>query len=874
MTTKPSEHYKFRAIKVFGSTESLANQEKRYQVVYEESVSTYIYCEFSFYNKLFDEKDWKTKITLKCFESSSSKLICDREIKQDVKQDENIVYIREGWGNDTPGAFWRRGSYRWQAWIDDVYVDEITFYIEKEGPATPEKNPYFNIQSIKFYEAPYEGLELAKRKYLKAFNGAETRYIWAELNAENLIKNYKFWACELKFNFRKSSGYLKGKDTQVRLVYPHEDSFSVCIGWGSSNKTCWVKDHYSLDLIFMDQLIATMYFEVEDTDIPASAQDFIPAAPGISTKAGSEAQPASSDTENLEEVMQELNELIGLESIKNRIKEYATYLDFLSIRMSKGIDEEEKINLHSVFTGSPGTGKTTVARLLGKIYKHLGLLSKGMVLTVDRAELVGPFIGQTAPKTKETIDKARGGILLIDEAYSLARKDDDSKDFGHEVIEILVKEMSDGPGDIAIIVAGYTKEMEIFLNSNPGLKSRFNLYFQFPDYLPQELLKISDYGLKRRKLTITAPARELLYKKLVEAYRNRTLSFGNARYVNSLIDESKMNLGLRVMALPNHDALTVEQLSTIQPADIEKIFTTKQKSKADIPIDEDYLKDSIKQLKSMVGLDEIKCDIDEIVKLVRFYREMGKDVCQVFSLHSVFMGNPGTGKTTVARLLANIFKALGILERGHLVECDKQALVAGYIGQTTQKTAALIDQAMGGILFIDEAYSLAEGGERDYGREAMEILLKRMEDHRGEVVVIVAGYTNKMETFLESNPGVKSRFDRYFTFPDYDPDELYDISLRMLEETDISPDRAAQKHLRQYFEFLYQTKDEYFGNGRTARKIIEEAIKNQNLRLADLPRKKRKPELLQKLILKDIEEFKIDLTKCDARKRTIGFSPP
>lgn len=177
--------------------------------------------------------------------------------------------------------------------------------------------------------------------------------------------------------------------------------------------------------------------------------------------------------------------------MKKEVKNHIDYLNFLKLRQERGFQDSERINLHSVFTGNPGTGKTTVVKLLGQIYKSMGLLSKGHVKEVDRSQLIGEYIGQTAPKVKKAIEEAKGGILFIDEAYSLAREADDSKDFGKEAIEVLIKEMSDGSKDLAIMVAGYPHEMEVFLKSNPGMRSRFANYFHFEDYLPDELHSIA-----------------------------------------------------------------------------------------------------------------------------------------------------------------------------------------------------------------------------------------------------------------------------------------------------------------------------------------------------------------------------------------------
>jgi SpoVK/Ycf46/Vps4 family AAA+-type ATPase len=259
-----------------------------------------------------------------------------------------------------------------------------------------------------------------------------------------------------------------------------------------------------------------------------------------------------------------------------------------------------------------------------------------------------------------------------------------------------------------------------------------------------------------------------------------------------------------------------------------------------------------------------------LVKLVRFYREIGKDVRQSFSLHTVFTGNPGTGKTTVARILAQIYKALGILERGNLVECDRQDLVGGFVGQTAIKTNDVLTKAMGGVLFVDEAYALSEGGENDFGKEAVETILKRMEDNRGDFIVIVAGYTDNMKRFLESNPGLSSRFDRELTFEDYDAIQLHEIALKMLANNGIKANEKASLHIKDYAEFLYKTRNKFFGNARSMRKVVEEAIKNQHLRLAKIETAGRSKEMIYELVYEDVAEFIID-PNAAADKRTIGF---
>ncbi|MEI6853291.1 MAG: AAA family ATPase, partial [Bacteroidota bacterium] len=290
----------------------------------------------------------------------------------------------------------------------------------------------------------------------------------------------------------------------------------------------------------------------------------------------------------------------------------------------------------------------------------------------------------------------------------------------------------------------------------------------------------------------------------------------------------------------------------------------------DLSIDERLLADCMQELNALTGMESCKEEVNELVKLVKYYRESGKDILNRFSLHSVFIGNPGTGKTTLARLMSKIYKALGLLERGHVVEADRERLVAAYVGQTAIKTKELIDQAKGGVLFIDEAYALAEGGGNDFGKEAIEVILKNMEDMRGELAVIVAGYPDNMNQFLESNPGLKSRFNKTFVFTDFTAEQLYLIGLQMLKNEYLTPDAEAEDHLKRYFASLIAHKDKFFGNARTVRNVMEEAVRNQQLRMADTPSSQRNQMMMETLTMKDVEEFKI-MDDAQSTGGSIGF---
>lgn len=866
-----TKNYRFRELKVYASTEWLADNRKKYRQVFDRFDTSYIYTELSFYNKLFDEDDWEIELELKCFVlKKEKKEICNLAFKRKVSKFDNVVYIREGWGNKKPGAFWKKGTYFWEVWVKNEKIATKYFYIEEaENRFLEEINPYVEIQSLKLYEGPYDDVPELERVYYKSYSEEDTRYIYSEIVLKNNNFN-KAWQLELFIKFFNDARELKGQIVRLMKVEKKEELIRLTAGWGSNVKGSWRKEKYTVEIVFLDKLLAVIPFQVGDTFEEGVSGVMLPANQSTTMLVEVE-----EDTVPFEEVFDELDKLIGLHDVKRKVKEHAQYLQFLKLRKEKGYKESDEMLVHSVFTGNPGTGKTTVAKMMGKLYKKMGLLSRGHVHEVDRVDLVGEYIGQTAPKVREAIDKARGGVLFIDEAYALARSNDDSKDFGREVIEILVKEMSNGDGDLAVIVAGYPKEMKYFIDSNPGLKSRFKLYFDFTDYLPQELSVIADYAAREKHIKLSDAAKAKIDEKIVNAFRTRDKTFGNARFVFDLIEQAKMNLGLRIMEAKHPEQMPTEELAIVLPQDIDKISTTTNRILPNIPVDAGLLNSSLAELDSLIGMPEIKARIHELVRLVQFYKETGKNALNTFSLHTVFLGNPGTGKTTVARILTSIYKALGILERGHMIETDRQGLVAGYVGQTAIKTTEKLDDSLGGVLFIDEAYTLTmKGGSAhgDFGDEAVQTILKRMEDDRGLFFVFVEGYTENMENFLKSNPGLSSRFDQILKFEDYSPDELLEIALVMIKNENYHITDDAKDLLHEKIKNLHLYRDKYFGNARTVRQIIQELMKFQNLRMAGYSSEEYKNIDTNLINVDDINSLTVFGVKDIFEKKGIGFN--
>ena len=571
---------------------------------------------------------------------------------------------------------------------------------------------------------------------------------------------------------------------------------------------------------------------------------------------------------NLDEILEQLDKNIGLSSIKTAVRDLIDYIQFMKERKEVGLKAQEKIGVNAIFLGNPGTGKTTIARLMGKIFKGMGLLPKGEVIEVDRSALVGQYVGETAQKTEKIIEESMGNVLFIDEAYTLVKKGA-GNDFGQEAIDVILKRMEDKKGEFFVIVAGYPDEMETFLSSNPGLKSRFTHTFNFEDYTPDELLQIFKLMMTGEDYRIADEAEELLMKEFTKLYRARDKNFGNARTVRRFFDDAKIQLSKRYLKIPKHER-TKEKLTTIIVEDIKSIVEDKKDVKdVRIPINEEALSEAMGELDKLVGLTSVKNDVRDMVKLARYFNETGEDLKSKFSSHVLYFGNPGTGKTTVARIMSRIYSALGVLQKGHLIETDRQGLVASYVGQTADKTKQMIDQALGGTLFIDEAYTLVKGSENDFGKEAIDTLLKRMEDDRGKLIVIAAGYTEEMKGFLESNPGMKSRFTKTFNFEDYTPDEMMEIIGRILKSKNQKIVDDAKELLHKHFNELYRSRDKNFGNARIVRNVMDAANKNMLLRLSSIAPADVTEELKNTFVLDDFNDT-LGTTKTEKKTEVKG----
>ena len=558
--------------------------------------------------------------------------------------------------------------------------------------------------------------------------------------------------------------------------------------------------------------------------------------------------PAGTTLINIGESEKKLGELIGLSGIKESIRKIKAY--------ALNNKDSEDLNIHMCFLGNPGSGKTEVARYIAGILYENKILPTNKVIEVDRSGLVSQYFGATAEKTSRVISRAMGGVLFIDEAYALGNNADVGTDYGKEAIDTLVKAMEDYRGKFCVILAGYKNEMLQMLSTNPGFKSRIQFMLDFPNYSRDELKSITELMLKNRHYTIGDTALSRILD--ITDIKRKDPNFATAREIRNILDQVMMCQNLRRAGSDDTELGIVDVNKYIQDAKIN-LPTSGTGTANKILTGEE-------ELDQLIGLAAIK----RMIKKIKAYakRNQGQEG---FNLHMCFYGNPGTGKTEVARILSRILYDAGVLPEAKLVETDSHGLLGKFVGETAPKTQAKINDAMNGVLFIDEAYGLvstntASGGVTSYGEEAIAVLLKEMEDRRGQFCVILAGYKDEMKTMLSANPGLESRIQFTLDFPDYTREELGEIAVAFLKKKKYEIDEPALNRLLDVTEY-YRNRPN-FANARTVRNILDQVIMNQNLRTEDTDGDNL-------IVVDDVEDYLmdegIDLTKAGNGQRRIGF---
>lgn len=478
---------------------------------------------------------------------------------------------------------------------------------------------------------------------------------------------------------------------------------------------------------------------------------------------------------------QDLLKMEGLASVKKSLKQL---LDLVVNNAGREEREQKLLNtaLNRVFLGNPGTGKTTVAQLYGRILADLGLLSKGEVLLKTASDFVGNAMGCSEEMTRGILEQAKGCVLVIDEAYGLysAASGGKNEPYREAVINTLVEQIQGVPGeDRAVILLGYKEEMEEMLSkTNPGMSRRFQLEnaFVFEDYDDTALVKILKFAASKDGLQVSTETAIFAVKRLTKARAGP--HFGNAGAVNNLLSSAKLRM---------QDRLTVNR--------------NRQQKQDDVLLSEDFVPPGYTEevmtadslLQGLVGCHSIRSKLEDYRDVVEGYRAMGKDPKDVLSFNYIFTGAPGTGKTTIARLLGKMFLSLGLIPTDDFIETSASDLVPGYVGQTGGKTREIFSKARGKVLFIDEAYQLNPKHGGSFMQEAVDEIVKCLthQDYKGKMIVILAGYEKEIDEMLDVNQGLRSRFTERIPFDDFSVETIQDMLLNRLQLANSAIDHLA-----------------------------------------------------------------------------------
>ncbi|GAA4616802.1 AAA family ATPase [Saccharopolyspora hordei] len=508
---------------------------------------------------------------------------------------------------------------------------------------------------------------------------------------------------------------------------------------------------------------------------------------------------------------------VGLESVRRELDLVLAEARAAELRRRAGMPGEVRPR-HLVFTGSPGTGKTTAAGVLGRMCADLGLLSSGHLVVVDCADLAGRHLAEAAVGVQRAIDQAAGGVLCIEDAGTLARPGIDlDQARNRSVIDALLAGLQARRHDLLVVLCGPDAAVNGLLKANPELAVAFPKVVRFPDLTDEQVVELFERKAADAGFTLGTGVRQEVARLVRSARRDAAMS--NGRLATHLLERTVSLQSRRILAAEEPGELDRIEVDDVPDTPVDQV-------RAELPAD------PMAAIDDLVGLESVKREVRLLVaeaEADQLRRDAGLSPGSRMR-HLVFTGNPGTAKTTVARLLAAVYAKLGLLSSGHLVEVSHADLIAQYIGQTAPKVRAAVERALGGVLFIDEAYALTPpDGRQSYGPEAIAELLRLMEEHRDDLVVIAAGYESRMVEFLRTNPGLASRFPSVVHFPDYDEAELVAIFERMAAAAGFTLDEGVEAEVRRILRAA--KRDESFGNGRVVRNLLDRAVALQGERI-------------------------------------------
>ena len=646
--------------------------------------------------------------------------------------------------------------------------------------------------------------------------------------------NLKMLSVVGKLKVIKNDRLVRDSETMKWLIYDHvgrlvdchpvqsqnvQNEFWVYTAFGDFCRQNWAKGSYRLELQFQNSTVISAVFKVGEIDVNSEYDPKLIIKKSVIVQ---DNVPGNS--------LARLEKMAGLKGIKEKVHSLMNFHNLQKRREEAGLPVRRPA-LHARFLGNPGTGKTTVARLLGQIYKEMGLLSSGHVVLEERKNLIGRYYDSEGQAVDNALNRAKGGILLIDEAYNLYVENDD-KDPGRRILEYLLTALADENNrDWMLILAGYPKEMKTMLESNPGIESRVSEIFEFEDLNVEELLQVAELYCDDNKYELSEEARERLRAVITRDVAAKDKNFGNGRYVNKLMEtaiNTRMASRLSKIVSPTYD-----QLVTIEADDIPIDAADAERIASD-GFDDKLIDDALKRLDALVGLSKVKSAIHNFVNISRFLNSQGERIRGKGLLKWNFTGNTGTGKSTVAQILADILKGMNLIQNSELTEVKGEEIFDVSDYECNEVIRAAVKKSRRGVLFIDGDAPEFRSSQYRMTSEQIRFKLATLasEDNAsGALIISECSSPNlSIANSLAAN-GIYD-FDHTFIFDDYAAGELYSILLQCLSKQKTAVSEEAEVILREYISNLCANRELSFANARTMKNLSRAIFDTVILRMS------------------------------------------
>ncbi len=793
--------------------------EKNYRTVYRLQEIQEFFIDTELINKRYTENDWMADATVRLFWFNGKQAECVAEKNDQIMVDKKESLIRYETLFAGSDFRFKEGIFRVTVEINGVGGESDDLYVMGSHAQLAD---YFQVTHVGIDKCceetveesnkrphSFRGLDITKlqdvRFYFLAHNQLKREWVYEFfihlLNRNGGIKTVKIV---------KSGQYIKDPSGNPLLC------FAIDLGEGVGN--FWEEDEYILILSCFDQLVLTLSFTVGNKEVPYRFESEILSGgkrqPFMPLKATDRTVDSEQAIKDKEEVMDRLYQLAGLRKVKEEITQICNYAEFIQLRRQSGFSDDFP-NMHMVFTGHPGTGKNTVAKLVGELFYKMGILTVDKITSCQRKDLVKEGIAAEEQLVRQVLTSADGGILFIEDGGDFFNSGDPN-DRGivvlHMLFDILIQEQP----QVVVILACDTDEFAGLEVIAGDLKKIFPYQLYFEDYTPEELMDIARKKMKKRQFRFTPGAEEKFLKLLKKAYTAKGIDFTNGCYIDEQIEDAAICMSKRVMA--NHsETRNKDELMLIREEDII------------IPPDMDRA-EPLERLKSIVGLKELKQNIAHHLNYIYFIHERQKhgfsDAMPPLSM--IFSGNPGTGKMTVAKMMGEIYYSIGVLSSPKVTVHNGQLLPTEGAISPEQGAMMLWNAAEGGILYIDEADTMIQN---TFGVALLEALLSFLStEENGDTIIILAGYADNMEKMLQANSALKNYFPYQFQFNDYEPAELLDIAVAKLKEKNYIFHPKAKEAFQKLIQEAYEKREKRFGNALLVEKFVGIIIRNMSER--------------------------------------------